>query len=196
MDRTVIELNELTPDLVLCTGDLTEMGFRQDYLTAREYLERIECPQLVVVPGNHDARNVGYVHFEELFGPRSRSVRHGDVTIVAVDSSEPDLDVGQIGRARYDWLLDEFAAPARLRLFMLHHHLLPIPGTGRERNMVYDAGDVLEVLQECRRQPRALGPQARAVRLAAREPLRGQRRHLLLAAPARHDAALLQRHHA
>ncbi|HQJ98456.1 MAG TPA: hypothetical protein PLB30_07945, partial [Thermoleophilia bacterium] len=28
MDRTVVELNELRPDLVLCTGDLTEMGFR------------------------------------------------------------------------------------------------------------------------------------------------------------------------
>ena len=32
---------------------------------------------------------------------------------------------------------------------MLHHHLLPIPGTGRERNIVNDAGDVLEVLVEC-----------------------------------------------
>ena len=32
---------------------------------------------------------------------------------------------------------------------MLHHHLLPIPGTGRERNVVNDAGDVLEVLVEC-----------------------------------------------
>ncbi len=32
---------------------------------------------------------------------------------------------------------------------MLHHHLLPVPGTGRERNIVYDAGDLLEVLQEC-----------------------------------------------
>ena len=149
MDRTVIEINELGPDLVLCTGDLTEMGFRQDYVQANEYLARIECPELVVIPGNHDARNVGYVHFEELFGPRSRSLRHQDVTIVACDSSEPDLDVGQIGRARYDWLLDEFAAPARFRILMLHHHLLPIPGTGRERNMVYDAGDVLEVLQDC-----------------------------------------------
>ena len=32
-------------------------------------------------------------------------------------------------------------------MFVLHHHLLPIPGTGRERNVVYDAGDTLEVLQ-------------------------------------------------
>ena len=44
MDRVVVELNELEPDIVLCTGDLTEMGFRQDYVTAKEYLDRIEAP--------------------------------------------------------------------------------------------------------------------------------------------------------
>ena len=30
---------------------------------------------------------------------------------------------------------------------MLHHHLLPGSGTGRERNVVYDAGDAIECLQ-------------------------------------------------
>ena len=148
MDRTVIELNELAPDLVLCTGDLTEMGFRQDYLLAREYLERIECPELVVVPGNHDARNVGYVHFEELFGPRSRSMRHQRRAHRRgrFERARPGRRTDREGR--YEWLLDEFSAPAQLKILMLHHHLLPIPGTGRERNMVYDAGDVLEVLQQ------------------------------------------------
>jgi 3',5'-cyclic AMP phosphodiesterase CpdA len=68
---------------------------------------------------------------------------------VGVDSTEPDLDYGTIGRSRYGWLEEQFAVPARFRIFMLHHHLLPIPGTGRERNMVYDAGDTLEVLQRC-----------------------------------------------
>jgi 3',5'-cyclic AMP phosphodiesterase CpdA len=68
------------------------------------------------------------------------------VTIVAEDSSEPDLDHGQIGRNRYPSIEDAFAHPADLRIFVLHHHLLPIPGTGRERNIVYDAGDLLEVL--------------------------------------------------
>jgi 3',5'-cyclic AMP phosphodiesterase CpdA len=55
MERVVVEVNELAPDLVLCTGDLTEMGFRQDYVTACEYLAGITAPK-VVVPGNHDAR--------------------------------------------------------------------------------------------------------------------------------------------
>jgi 3',5'-cyclic-AMP phosphodiesterase len=31
-------------------------------------------------------------------------------------------------------------------VFALHHHLIPIPGTGRERNIVFDAGDLLEIL--------------------------------------------------
>ena len=72
--------------------------------------------------------------------------------MLAIDSSEPDLDHGVVGRSRYPWVRQEFALPARLRIFILHHHLLPIPGTGRERNVVYDAGDALEVLaaSECR----------------------------------------------
>jgi 3',5'-cyclic AMP phosphodiesterase CpdA len=149
MDRVVVELNELRPDVVLCTGDLTEMGFRQDYLTAQTFLNRIECRRMLVIPGNHDARNVGYVHFEELIGPRSQVMQVDDVTIIGLDSSEPDLDNGAIGRARYSWLDEQYARPARFRIFMLHHHLIPIPGTGRERNIVYDAGDLLEVLQAC-----------------------------------------------
>ena len=31
----------------------------------------------------------------------------------------------------------------------MHHHLVPVPGTGRERNIVYDAGDMLQVLASC-----------------------------------------------
>jgi Icc protein len=148
LERALAEINELGPDIVVCSGDLTTFGFKQEYAQAKGYLDRIECDSLVVVPGNHDSRNVGYLHFEELFGERY-SVKNVDgVTVVAVDSTEPDLDHGQIGRGRYRWIEEQFATPAELRIFVLHHHLLPVPGTGRERNIVYDAGDVIECLQQ------------------------------------------------
>ena len=148
LERAIGEINELEPDVVVCTGDLTTFGFKHEYLMARDYLARIECDAFTVVPGNHDSRNVGYVHFEEYFGERNSVLRKGPVAIVAVDSSEPDLDHGQIGRGRYRWIEEQFAlAPAELRIFVLHHHLLPVPGTGRERNVVYDAGDAIECLQ-------------------------------------------------
>ena len=145
MNRVIVEINELQPDVVVCTGDFTNYGYRQEFKTAAAYLERLTAP-VHSVPGNHDARNVGYVHFEELIGPRHWSVDIDGVRIVGADSSEPDLDHGQIGRERYEWIRAEFDAPADFRIFALHHHLIPVPGTGRERNIVYDAGDLLEVL--------------------------------------------------
>ncbi|HEU4943416.1 MAG TPA: metallophosphoesterase [Gaiellaceae bacterium] len=147
LERAVAEINELRPDLIICSGDLTTFGFKQEFLMAREYLDRLDCERIVVIPGNHDSRNVGYLHFEELFGERNNVLRMEQITVVAVDSSEPDLDHGQIGRGRYSWIEEQFAEPADFKIFVLHHHLLPVPGTGRERNIVYDAGDVIECLQ-------------------------------------------------
>ena len=150
MERAIAEINELKPDIVVCSGDLTTFGFKEEFAQAKRYLDTVECDALVVVPGNHDSRNVGYVHFEQLIGERSSVVRRDGISVVAVDSTEPDLDHGQIGRGRYGWIEQQFEEPARLKVFVLHHHLLPIPGTGRERNVVHDAGDTLEVLQRAR----------------------------------------------
>ena len=148
MNRVIVELNQMQPDIVVCTGDITNEGYRQEYKNVAAYLERIQAP-VVTVPGNHDARNVGYLHFEELIGPRHWSHDVGGVRVVGADSSEPDLNDGQIGRERYPWIKRQFEDAPDLKIFALHHHLLPVPGTGRERSIVNDAGDLLEVLIEC-----------------------------------------------
>lgn len=145
LNRVIVELNELKPDLVIHTGDVTNEGFRGEYKSAAAYLEQIEA-KLVAVPGNHDSRNVGYVHFEEMIGPRHWREKVGDVLVVGADSSEPDLNEGQIGRERYPWLIESFSEPASVKIYVHHHHLLAVPGTGRERSTVADAGDLLEVL--------------------------------------------------
>jgi Icc protein len=145
MNRVIAELNELQPDVVVCSGDLTNEGYRQEFKNWIAYAERIQAP-ILTVPGNHDSRNVGYLHFEDLLGPRMWTEDVGNVRIVGMDSSEPDLNEGKVGRMHYDWIRRAFEHPAALKVFVLHHHLLPIPGTGRERSTVMDAGDVLEVL--------------------------------------------------
>ena len=146
LERAIEEINELEPEVAVISGDLTTDGYEREYRVAREFVDRIECDDLIVVPGNHDSRNVGYIHFEELFGPRAQTLHKHGLTIAAEDWSEPDLDHGQIGRNRYKLIEEEFTGFNNLNVFVLHHHLLPIPGTGRERNIVYDAGDLLEVL--------------------------------------------------
>jgi 3',5'-cyclic AMP phosphodiesterase CpdA len=145
------------PDLVIAAGDLTAAGYEWEFAEAADWLGQIDCP-CVVVPGNHDARNVGYLHFEHFFGDRfskhrtefdptrARAIGASGISVVAVDSSEPDLNEGQIGRERYPWIREQFTEPDDLKLFVIHHHLVAIPGTGRERNTINDAGDVLAEL--------------------------------------------------
>src|SRR2546430_120094 len=100
MNRVIVELNELEPDVVVCTGDLTNEGYRQEYKNWVAYRERGKAP-VITVPGNHDARNVGYLHFEELIGPRHWVHDIRGVRIAGADSTEPDTNAGQIGRERY-----------------------------------------------------------------------------------------------
>jgi len=149
LSRAIKEVNDYHPDLVVVTGDLTEMGFRQEFRTAASFLEQLDCPKVIVIPGNHDSRNVGYLHFEEIFGERNVFLKAGEVNLAALDSTQPDLDEGRIGRERYRWLQQNFAKVKGFKIVALHHHLIPIPGTGRERNIISDAGDFLEVLINC-----------------------------------------------
>jgi 3',5'-cyclic-AMP phosphodiesterase len=152
--RTAIaEINAAGPELVVIAGDLTDDGYPDQYPIAKEELAALAADHVVRVPGNHDARNVGYLHFEDTFGSRDsrEQLELGglDVAIVAVDSTKPDLDEGEIGREHYGWIEEGFAGGLDLRVFVCHHHLVPIPGTGRERNQVRDAGDVLALLRRC-----------------------------------------------
>jgi len=75
--RVVDEINELGPDALIVTGDLTDMGFRQEFKIAHRLISRMEVENVLVLPGNHDARNVGDLHFEEFFGSRSAELRFG-----------------------------------------------------------------------------------------------------------------------
>lgn len=156
---TVERVQALTPDLVLVAGDLTAAGYEWEYDEALRWLGAIDAPK-VLVPGNHDSRNVGYLHFERLIGERfsryrqpldpARAERVGatGITVVAVDSSEPDLDEGRIGREWYQWIRDGFDQPGDLKLFLIHHHLIAVPGAGRALNVITDAGDLLPILTQ------------------------------------------------
>ena len=114
--RTAIaEINDAGADLVVVAGDLTDDGFPDQYPVAAEELSALWTSARVVrVPGNHDARNVGYVHFEDTFGARDfrhRSACGGlELALVAVDSTKPDLDEGEIGREHYGWIEEGFDA--------------------------------------------------------------------------------------
>jgi 3',5'-cyclic AMP phosphodiesterase CpdA len=145
-DNVIRWINGNQIDLVLVSGDLTMDGHPHEFDMALEFLDAITPPKMVV-PGNHDAKNKGYCVFEEIFGKRKPTFENDEVVILGLDSSEPDIDDGQIGRHDYP-LIKEQLSSSKISILFLHHHIIPIPGTGRERNILTDAGDVLQACIE------------------------------------------------
>lgn len=142
------KINELNSDLVIITGDLTENGYYTEFKSAAEYINLIENP-LLVVPGNHDARHIGNECFEEIIKKRCKTskVKNNEISAIGLDSSEPDLDYGKIGRSQQASLemnLKKADKDNLYKIIALHHHIIPVPKTGRERNVLTDAGDILK----------------------------------------------------
>jgi 3',5'-cyclic-AMP phosphodiesterase len=148
-DSMLESINLLKPELIVITGDLTENGFFAEYEGVKRFIDRIECKNKVIVPGNHDSQNAGYLHFEDLFENRFSSQNFGKITVVGADSSQPDLNEGHIGRENYGWIKEAFSGE-EFKIFALHHHLVPIPLAGRDNTVLVDAGDVLELLNRCK----------------------------------------------
>ena len=90
--------------------------------------------------------NVGYLHFEELFGQRNSVLRKSGATSSPSTRPSPTSTTARSAAAATAGSRSS-SPPRRACDLRLHHHLLPVPGTGRERNIVYDAGDVIECLQ-------------------------------------------------
>jgi 3',5'-cyclic-AMP phosphodiesterase len=117
------------------------------------FLDELACRNVVVTMGNHDARSVGYRHFEDFFGSRDSvttvEVAGGRAKVVAIDSTKPDVDEGEVGREHYGWLDAELRGWTEgPRIVVIHHHILAVPGTGRDVNTLRDAGDVMAILRE------------------------------------------------
>lgn len=146
--KALYDINDMHPDVTIVTGDITENGYYPEFEKAAKYLDMIKSPMLVV-PGNHDARHVGDECFEELIKERYGvlNVKKHGLKVIGLDSSEPDLDFGKVGRSQQRWMENELESAGSdhlYRIIALHHHIIPVPRTGRERNVLSDAGDILQ----------------------------------------------------
>jgi 3',5'-cyclic AMP phosphodiesterase CpdA len=53
LERLAAKVAEISPDIVVVTGDLTQAGRRSEFKAAAEFLHSLSRP-LVAIPGNHD----------------------------------------------------------------------------------------------------------------------------------------------
>ena len=141
------QINQLNVDYIIHTGDVTEEGTKEDYELAQKLLSKIR-KKVVYIIGNHDSRNVGYELFEEYIGPVRTLLTDDRVLIAGFDSTIPDRDEGRLGETSLQALKNTLREEGedRIKIVAFHHHLLPVPGAGRERSTIVDAGNVLRAI--------------------------------------------------
>ena len=142
----VKEINAMSPDVVLVTGDLTENGLISEFEKVAKELKKIKTGKMIYVSGNHDYRSTGYLIFQKLF-PFLQITEIRDVVITILGSARPDRDDGEVGHRQNSWLertLEKYND--KFKIIAIHHHVIPVPDTGADQITVIDAGDVLRSL--------------------------------------------------
>lgn len=142
----VKEINEISPDVVIVTGDLTENGLMSEFRMAQQEFKRLKTEKIVYVSGNHDYRSTGYLLFREFF-PFSQITEFDDSVIIVLSSARPDRDDGEVGNRQNLWLektLEKYKD--KTKIVAIHHHVVPVPDTGADQITIVDAGDVLRSL--------------------------------------------------
>lgn len=156
-DILVQEINQLNPDAIIISGDLTDEGLTFQFKKVANEIKKFKCSQLIIFPGNHDYRHTGYLVFKEFF-PMSLNKVHefkdGNdkrVVIISIDTALPDRDEGEIGVNQNLWINEILKSydDNVIKIVAMHHHLISIPDTGFTNLIgILDSGDALRTLTE------------------------------------------------
>ncbi len=154
-DTGIDKINKIkNVTLYLHLGDITQDGTLLDYNFAYEKSKNFQPRSKAVIEyliGNHDALNVGYLLFEEIFGKRHFEYEDESLYIIGIDSTKPDLPGGVIHHNTIEAIKRRLEIPERekkIKIVCFHHQLIPIPNTGKERSAIDDSGDMLRMLLE------------------------------------------------
>ncbi|MDR4510870.1 MAG: metallophosphoesterase [Nitrososphaeraceae archaeon] len=144
-DLLTEELNSaINPDCIIITGDLTDEGLLSQYETAKNRIEKLNCSNKIILPGNHDYRHTGYLLFKKFFPVRNQIHEFDDIVILTLNTARPDRDEGEVGYRQNLWMEKSlFKIHDKIKVVAMHHHLISIPDTGTDKVIVYDAGDTL-----------------------------------------------------
>ncbi len=146
-ETLVKEVNELNPDVIVITGDLTNEGLMKEYEECKSLLTKFNAKKIISISGNHDYRNTGYLLFKKFFPFQTVNELDDDVVLVTVGTARPDRNEGEVGYRQNLWLERTMKKyKDKVKIVAMHHHLIPIPDTGSDQLTVVDAGDVLRTV--------------------------------------------------
>ena len=140
--RAAAEYVKATPfDLLLVTGDVTQLGKQTEFEMAKSWLASLPGPKLAA-PGNHDTPWFGilervtepFQRYQRAIGPTEDKFTRAGLIAVALNSARGwqvrwNWSKGEINRRQTSRAIRHLrsAAPDMTRILICHHPLIEIP---------------------------------------------------------------------
>jgi 3',5'-cyclic AMP phosphodiesterase CpdA len=144
----VREANDIQPDLLVIAGDLVmRADFKAQWLLAREYIERLPQPRLIVM-GNHDVPQYNQIarylwptaRYQKYISPILNPVWHCEDTVVVGLNTARSLTVqgGKLSLRQIEWMEQTLKSYSdqHCKIVVMHHHVLAPPGDQAKRAIV------------------------------------------------------------
>lgn len=152
-----VELAAAPPSLVVISGDLTQRARRRQFATARDYLETLPAPQLVV-PGNHDVplydvvrRFLSPLTRYRLYICKDLNPVHddGELFVAGINTARSlTWKSGQISLRQIQALQARLAStPARFKVVVTHHPFIPPPAAHSSQKGIDLVGRAARAMQ-------------------------------------------------
>lgn len=142
------------PDVLLLSGDITQRARAEQFGAARAFVDSLDIPQRLTLPGNHDIAlfNLAerlfmpYRGYRRAFGPAHDAVLDAEgVRVIGVDSTRRYRHVdGEVSVAQIECTTAHLraAAPGALRVVMLHHPVA-VTRAGEQHNLTHRHADAV-----------------------------------------------------
>ncbi len=122
-----INARDTQPDVILATGDLGNVGTIDEYVAAKEILDRLKVPYFII-PGNHDARQPlldvfhDHAYMRTDNGYIQYTIEGFPLRLIGLDTLEDGNNNGTLCDERLGWLSDRLEERRdRPTLVFMHH---------------------------------------------------------------------------
>jgi len=159
VERAVTKIGEIDPHLVVVSGDLTQRARSRQFIEAREFLDKLPQPQ-IVVPGNHDVPL--YNVFNRFFRPLDKFRKYitsdltptysdNEMIVVGVNTARSlVIKGGRINAQQIDYIQQQMCDVSNDALkIVVTHHPFDIPEGHDERDIVGRAHLAIPMIAEC-----------------------------------------------
>jgi len=150
---------ELKPDVVVVSGDLTQRARSAQFKEAREFLDELPQPQ-IIVPGNHDVplHNV----FARFFQPLDKYRRYitndlepfyadAEIAVLGINTARSlTIKDGRVNKGQVERIRERLCPYGdQVTKFIVTHHPFDVPEGKHESDLVGRAQMAMETLAAC-----------------------------------------------